>query len=138
MPKKNIYITEHDAARLRALIASAREFGHEEEKYLKQLELEINRSLIVKPKEIPSDIITMNSEIHLIDLETNEETVYKLVFPDAADPAQGRISILAPIGTALLGYQVGDIIDWEVPAGNVKFKIERITYQPEAAGDYNL
>ena len=138
MTNKKIYITDNDVRRLRELIIVAREFGHEEEKYLHELEKELDRGKIVKSKEIPSDVITMNSEVHLRDIKNKEEVVYKLVFPQDADASLGKISILAPIGTALLGYCVGDVVEWQVPAGLIKLKIEKILYQPEAAGDYHL
>jgi len=138
MATRAIYITDNDLKRLRELIIVAREFGKEEEKYLTELEKELNRGKVVKSQEIPSDVITMNSEVHLKDLNTKEEITYRLVFPDHADANQGWVSILAPIGTALLGYRVGDIIEWKVPAGIAKLKVEKILYQPEAAGDYHL
>jgi len=135
MVTKNIYITDKDMERLRELIMAAREFKKEEEKYLRELESELNKGTIVKPQDIPPDIITMNSEVHLLDLNTKEETTYQLVFPDQADVSRGKVSILAPIGTALLGYSVGDIIEWKVPAGVAKLKVEKIIYQPEANGE---
>lgn len=138
MATRAIYITDNDLKRLRELIIVAREFGKEEEKYLTELEKELDRGRVVSSQEIPSDVITMNSEVHLKDLNTKEEITYRLVFPDHADVNQGWVSILAPIGTALLGYRVGDIIEWKVPAGIAKLKVEKILYQPEAAGDYHL
>jgi regulator of nucleoside diphosphate kinase len=138
MFNKGIYITENDIKRLRELIMVAREFGKEGEKYLGELEKELDRGKIVLPQDIPHDVITMNSKVQLKNLDTNEETIYQLVFPDDADSDQGRVSILAPIGTALLGYSVGDVIEWKVPAGVVKLKVERILYQPEATGNYSL
>lgn len=138
MATRAIYITDNDLKRLRELIIVAREFGKEEEKYLTELEKELDRGKVVRSQEIPSDVITMNSEVHLKDLNTKEEITYRLVFPDHADANQGWVSILAPIGTALLGYRVGDIIEWKVPAGIAKLKVEKILYQPEAAGDYHL
>jgi len=138
MSHKNIYITENDLTRLRELILVARKFGKEDEKYLIDLENELNRGKVIEPHDMPPNIITMNSEIHLKNLNTKEETIYRLVFPDHADVSQGRISILAPIGTALLGYGVGDIIEWKVPAGIAKLKVVKILYQPESAGDYHL
>jgi len=135
MVTKNIYITDKDMERLRELRMAAREFKKEEEKYLRELESELNKGTIVKPQDIPPDIITMNSEVHLLDLNTKEETTYQLVFPDQADVSRGKVSILAPIGTALLGYSVGDIIEWKVPAGVAKLKVEKIIYQPEASGE---
>ncbi|HEO64000.1 MAG TPA: nucleoside diphosphate kinase regulator [Candidatus Omnitrophica bacterium] len=136
MSKKLIYITDSDMKRLRELVKVAREFGREDEKYLKELEGELDRGKIVKSKGIPNNVITMNSKVCLRNVDTQEEMVYWLVFPDDADPDQDKISILTPIGTALLGYKVGDIIEWKVPAGFVKLTVEKILYQPEAAGDY--
>jgi regulator of nucleoside diphosphate kinase len=135
MTSKTIYITDNDMRRLRELIMVARQFKKEEEKYLQDLEAELNRGKIIKSQDIPQDIITMNSEVHLRDLNTKEEITYQLVFPDQADASQGRVSILAPIGTALLGYSVGDIIEWKVPAGVAKLQVEKIIYQPEANGE---
>jgi regulator of nucleoside diphosphate kinase len=138
MANRIIYITDNDMRRLRELIIVAREFGKEDERYLLELENELNRGKIVKSQDVPSNVITMNSEVYLRDLNTKEEITYRLVFPYRADASKGRISILAPIGTALLGYSVGDIIEWKVPAGIAKLKVEKILYQPEAAGDYHL
>ncbi len=135
MTSKTIYITDNDMRRLRELIMVARQFKKEEEKYLQDLEAELNRGKIIKSQDIPQDIITMSSEVHLRDLNTKEEITYQLVFPDQADASQGRVSILAPIGTALLGYSVGDIIEWKVPAGVAKLQVEKIIYQPEANGE---
>jgi regulator of nucleoside diphosphate kinase len=138
MANRIIYITDNDMRRLRELIIVAREFGKEDEMYLQELENELNRGKVVKPQDIPPNVITMNSEVYLRDLNTKKEITYRLVFPEHADASQGRVSILAPIGTALLGYSVGDIIEWKVPAGIAKLKVEKILYQPEAAGDYHL
>ena len=78
----------------------------------------------------------MNSTFRLKDLQTGEEAAYTLVFPGTADSSDRRISVLAPIGIAVLGYRVGDTVEWEVPAGLKQFKVERVLYQPEAAFDY--
>ncbi len=134
MVMKNIYITDNDMRRLRELIMVARQFKKEEERYLQELEAELNRATIIKSQDVPPDVITMNAEVHLRDLNMKEEITYTLVFPDQADASQGRVSILAPIGTALLGYSVGDVIEWKVPAGVAKLKVEKIIYQPEANG----
>ena len=138
MSKKLIYITDNDMKRLKELIMVAREFGKENEKYLRDLEGELVRGKVVKSQDIPNNIVTMNSKIRLRNIATQEEIIYQLVFPDNADVNQGKISILAPIGTALLGYKAGDIIKWKVPAGLTKLKVEDILYQPEAVGDYHL
>lgn len=134
MAEKNIYISDNDMKKLRKLIFEARQFRREEEKYLLELETELNRGEVVRAHDIPANVITMNSEVHLRDLNTEEEITYRLVFPDHANASQGRISILAPVGMALLGYSVGDTIEWEIPAGIAKLKVEKILYQPEANG----
>lgn len=78
----------------------------------------------------------MNSKVRLRDLDTEETETYTLVYPDKADASDGRISVLAPVGTAIIGYQVGDTIDWPVPAGLRRLKVEAVLYQPERARKY--
>ena len=138
MTEKHIYITDSDMKRLKELVKVARDFNREDEKYLRDLEGELQKAQIVKSKDIPSGVITMNSKVLLKDLNSNEEVTYTVVFPENADPDQDNISILTPIGTALLGYHQGDVVQWVVPAGTVRLKVEKILYQPEAAGDYHL
>jgi len=138
MSKKLIYITNNDMKRLRELIMVAKEFGNKDKKYLRDLEDELDKGEVVNSRDIPNNIITMNSKVRLRDINTQKEMICWLVFPDDSNADQGKISILAPIGTALLGYKIGDIIEWKVPAGLTKLKVEEILYQPEAAGDYQL
>jgi len=135
----NIYITKIDQERLTKLIEITRErdTGVNLE-YLKRLEEELDRAEVVVPSDVPPDVITMRSKVRLKDLSTGEEMVYSLVFPTEAKFDEGRISILAPIGTAMLGYRRGDVIEWEVPSGLRRLKVEEVLYQPESAGDYHL
>jgi regulator of nucleoside diphosphate kinase len=134
-----IYITEVDRQRLEKLIEIAggrdRLANHE---YLRKLEHELERAETVAPEDVPGDVITMRSKVRLRDMNTGEEMVYTLVFPSEANFDEGKISVLAPVGTAMLGYRVGDTIEWQVPSGLRRLKIEELLYQPEAAGDYNL
>lgn len=138
MSDKPIYITELDLQRLSNLIAEAQSGEYRGSVYLEKLRAELERARIVAPQEVPGGVVTMNSTVSLTDLETGEEETYTLVYPEKADPAQGRVSILAPIGTAMLGYEVGDVFEWEVPAGKRRLKVTRILYQPEQAGDFDL
>ena len=112
--------------------------NHPDKKYLLELEKELDRCKVIEPRNVPPDVITMNSKVHLTDMNSGEKITYILVFPEHANLKARKISILAPIGTALIGYSVGDIIEWEVPAGIVQLKVDEISYQPEAAGDYHL
>jgi regulator of nucleoside diphosphate kinase len=105
---------------------------------LKDLEDELDRARIVESKDIPGDVITMNSKVRLRDLEAGDETVLFLVFPADANIDEGKISILAPVGTGMIGYKVGDVLEWKVPMGMRKLEILEILYQPEAAGDFHL
>ena len=102
------------------------------------LQAEMEHARVVAPAAVPADVITMNSRARLRDLETGEEVTYTLVFPSQASIDDGRISVVAPIGTAMLGHRVGDVFEWEVPAGSVRYKVEAVLYQPEAAGQYHL
>lgn len=137
-PKDTIYITEFDHKRLKGLIKYAGEsWDKRVAQHLEQLDEELDRAEIVQPEQIPPDVITMNSTFRLTDLAAGEKVVYTLVFPGKADSATGRISVLAPIGTAVLGYRVGDVVEWRVPAGSRKFRVEKLLYQPEAALDYH-
>lgn len=134
-----IYITETDLSRLTKLIETARNSGNDSNKeYLDKLEEELDVAEIVKPHKVPKHVITMRSKARLRDLDTGREMVYSLVFPDEADSNKGKISILAPVGTAMIGYGTGDIIEWKVPAGLRTLKVEDVLYQPEASGDYHL
>jgi regulator of nucleoside diphosphate kinase len=72
--------------------------------------------------------------VRVKDLANGREMTYQIVFPKDADLARNRISVLAPIGTALLGYGAGDIVEWQVPAGIRRLQILAVEYQPEAAG----
>ena len=138
MTDRAIYITEYDIVRLRNLLEDAKATGYRGRDDLKELEAELNRGTVVAPQEVPGDVITMNSKARLIDLDTGEEMIYTLVFPDDADIDQNKISVLAPIGTAMLGYRVSDTFEWQVPEGLRRLSVEEILYQPEAAGDYHL
>jgi regulator of nucleoside diphosphate kinase len=134
--ERTIYITEYDLERLQKLIDHANPQSRDQD-HLQDLEQELERGVVMSPREIPSDVITMNSKVLLKDADTDEEIEYTLVFPQNANIEERKISILAPIGTAMIGYRVGDLIEWAVPAGMKRLKIEKILYQPEAAGDYH-
>lgn len=138
MKQRAIQITKSDYERLKDLIYQYKSRQAESPRHLDELEAELERAKIVPPKKIAPDVITMNSTIRLKDTDTQEVFDYRLVYPQDADPEQGNISILAPIGTALLGFRVGDDIQWEVPAGVRHLHVQEVLYQPEATGDYTL
>jgi regulator of nucleoside diphosphate kinase len=138
MQKREIYVTEFDLMRLSELFAGVRLWNKKDREYLINLEEELEQANVVSSRDIPADVVTMNSQVRIQDLDAGKETVLTLVFPANADYEQGKLSILAPMGTALLGYRVGDTIEWQAPAGLKKLRVEQVLYQPEAAGDYHL
>jgi len=136
--ERAIYMTDFDLKRLRELVGVGITFKGKDAEYLRSLESELDRAHVVDSKTIPKDVVTMNSRVRFVDLYTGEERVCTVVFPSDANIEQDKISVLAPIGTALLGYRVGDTIEWRVPSGNKQVRIEEILYQPEAAGHFDL
>jgi regulator of nucleoside diphosphate kinase len=136
MTQPIIYITKVDEKKLRDLISEAQHSEYRGSVYLKMLSGELDKAKVVEPNEIPPDVITMNSTAHLVDLEADDEMIYTLVFPEEADVSQGKISILAPIGTAMLGYRVGDVFEWDTPGGKRSISVKKVIYQPEASGNY--
>jgi regulator of nucleoside diphosphate kinase len=135
MNQPSIFITTKDIEKLRDLIRDAYHTEYRGSDYLKKLAEEIEKASVVQPDQIPSDVITLNSTARLVDRETKEEMVYSLVFPEDADTSQGKISVLAPIGTAMLGYKAGDTFEWDTPGGKRIIHVKEILYQPEAAGN---
>lgn len=132
MKTKNIVITEADYVCLQRLVESSRLFRRRDAKHLDDLEQELERAAIMKTGEVPSDVVTMNSRVRVKDLNSGRVTTYQIVFPGEADIAKNRISVLAPIGTGLLGYRAGTTVEWQVPSGMRRFHILEVEYQPEA------
>jgi len=137
MEKREIYITSFDHVRLTAIVNSLTLREGPDRVHLAELKKELERAVIVEPEKMPPDVVTMNSKVMVRDIQTGKESEYTLVFPHAADITKNMISILAPVGTALLGYKAGDTIKWQVPAGTRVLKVLSVLYQPEAAGDYH-
>jgi len=133
-----IHITKFDMDRLNELIDGLRLSPKANQANLDLLEKELYRGVLVDPQDIPHDVITMNSKVSITDTDSGEKMTYTLVFPSAANIAENKLSVLAPLGMALLGYRKGDAIEWPVPSGVRKLKVDEIIYQPEAAGDYHL
>jgi regulator of nucleoside diphosphate kinase len=126
----NIFITEPDYKRLIDVIQAERQNKNVSPELLAKLGEELKRAKKVAPAKIPADVVTMNSTVLLKDLNTGKEMTLTLVYPSDADIKSHKI----PVGTALLGYKAGDIIEWKIPSGTARFQIEEIVYQPESAG----
>jgi regulator of nucleoside diphosphate kinase len=128
-----IILGNADLARLRAIVE--RHLDGPDRVAAEQLGAELDRAIVVPQTEVPPEIVTMDSRIVFRDAGTGRSRVITLCHPGEADPANGRISILAPVATALLGLGVGESIDWPMPDGKTaRLQITSVLYQPEAAG----
>ncbi|AIU28233.1 GNAT family acetyltransferase [Pandoraea pnomenusa] len=124
-----IHITEIDQTRLRHLVAM------EAGPALVDLEHEIERAIVVDARQVASDVVTMNARARL---RLDDETVdVDLVYPHDADESAGKVSIFSEVGSAILGYKAGDGIDWRIRNRTRRIRIEKVLYQPEAAGDFD-
>jgi regulator of nucleoside diphosphate kinase len=132
MNNRQVVVTQRDAARLRALVqgyaGSARDDGH-----LDELALEIERAVVLEPQQVPADVVTMHARVGVLDVATGERRELVLVYPSESDIAANRVSVLAPLGTALLGYRKGDEVEWQMPGGLRRLRIERVVQQDEEA-----
>lgn len=133
MAERDIFMTEEDHEKLTQLLNGVRQRRFRDLAHVEQLDAELDRARVVAAHEIPPDVVTMNSEVALRDLGTGEELVLTLVFPHEANVDQRKVSVLAPLGTAVLGYRAGDVIEWQVPAGTRRLQVERVLFQPEAS-----
>lgn len=133
---KKIKITELDYLRLSKILHLARDKNDIDIKNLDDLAFEINRAEKIDSKNISPKTITMNSVVKLLNEETKSQIIIKIVYPKEADFKKGFVSILSPLGTALLGYEKGDKVLFDAPKGKVKIVIQDIKYQPESNGDY--
>ncbi|MEN6615341.1 MAG: nucleoside diphosphate kinase regulator [Syntrophorhabdus sp.] len=130
MKTRKIYITQHDMERLRSLM----EVYAENTDLLEEM---LERARVVLPKNIPSDVVTMNSTVRVKDIDSGEERTFTLVFPgNKAD--NSAVSILAPAGTALIGRREKEIVERKVPAGRKRMQILEVVYQPEREGKYDV
>ena len=137
MAEREIFVTELDRDRLQKLLDGVRRWDPRDRANLDRLQGELDRARIVPATEVPPDVVTMNSAVAVRDADAGTEMTFHLVFPAEADFDRNQISILAPVGMAVLGYRVGDTIEWPVPGGTKHLEIERVLYQPEAAGHFD-
>ncbi|MDA8743549.1 nucleoside diphosphate kinase regulator [Rubripirellula amarantea] len=132
--KKTITVTSEDRERLERLFVSSLAAAFLDKPYLNDLRQELEQANVVGRGEVPADVVTMNSTVVIKDMKSKETETFTLVYPDEANIADGRLSILAPLGIAILGYRVGDTIHWKIPNGEGRWRVERIVYQPEREG----
>ena len=127
-----ITITRLDLQRLENLLDSLEDYGPAAQ----ALESELARAQVVGHDEVPAGVVTMNSRVHCHEEGSGKDYHLTLVYPQDAG-REGTVSVLAPVGCALLGLSVGQCIDWPTPTGKtLQLTLLAVEYQPEAAGEY--
>lgn len=128
-----LIINRLDAERLQRLIDAAGD-----DAVARALEEELERGEVLDPEEIPTDVISMNSQVRFTDLTREREIVRTLVYPRSLDATEDGVSVMAPVGAALLGLRVGDVIEWPLPGGEqTSLRVEAILWQPEREGQFH-
>ncbi|XTZ37314.1 nucleoside diphosphate kinase regulator [Salmonella enterica] len=134
MSRPAIIINERDAARLDQLLEQP---AHANLPIADALNEELDRAQLCAPEAMPKDVVTMNSTVKFRELKSGEEHVRTLVYPSQMTDSANQLSVLAPVGAALLGLRVGDTINWQLPGGaTANLEVLELLYQPEAAGEY--
>ena len=140
MLSRPIIVTSADMERLRHLIHKTRQ-TRDLTRYhvdaLDALDKELARATVVAPGEVPSDVVTMNTVVIASSAHGRRSTEWTVVYPEDANLDEGRISVLEPLGSALLGYREGDEFEWDMPVGIRRYRIEKVLSQPEAAGNFD-
>ncbi len=135
---KQVIITKQDYNKINRSITDAKARNSIKKEEAEKLLAELKSAKIVDQEKIDKDVVTMNSIVK-IHFQNNKTTMeFQLVYPSEADLKQKKISIFSPVAAALIGYRVGDEIDWLIPSGMTKIVIDEVVYQPEAAGDFDL
>ncbi|HYE18399.1 MAG TPA: nucleoside diphosphate kinase regulator [Tepidisphaeraceae bacterium] len=136
-PKASRVLTDADFDRLRHLVGSPR-YRTSGPVPLAPLRGELRRGTVVAPARVPGDVVTMRSRVRVREPLRKESATYTVVYPDEADFDAGRLSVLAPLGTALIGAREGEAVEFDAPGGRRRLEVVKVLYQPEAAGDFHL
>jgi regulator of nucleoside diphosphate kinase len=132
MPARSIHVTGQDMQRLRHILSAPGGASTRDHAHLQTLREELDRAVVVSAEQTPPDVVTMRTLVRIRDLESGLQGDYTLVYPWEADLDSNRVSVLAPLGTALLGYREDDEIEWRMPGGVRRLRVEKILLQPEA------
>lgn len=137
MNLRKLMMSDHDCGRMREMVRRAKEEGTVSPQTLEALENEIGQAMVLPPDEIPPYVVTMHTTVRVKDLTTHTTLEFTLVYPEEADVPSGKYSVLSDIGVAILGFAVGDTVEWDFPDGTHALRIHMITYQPEATHNYD-
>lgn len=128
----SLVVSSQDFDRVQQAMTSSAGFS------VARLDSELARAQIIEPKEVPRNLVTMNSQVTYENLHSGKKHTVCLVYPRDANIRENRISVLAPLGSALLGLSEGQEIEWLMPGGTRRLRVLEVVYQPEAAGDWDL
>lgn len=128
-----IIISDDDILRLRGLLGAVHGAAALDHAHLGELRTELERAIVLPVHEVPDGVVTMGARVQVRDLLNDRIEGYQLVYPREADPAAHRLSVLAPLGTALLGNSAGDVVEWQMPGGTRCFRIERVLQDPRGS-----
>jgi len=131
-----IVVTEFDRQRLVHLLRLFRGRSGVNAWNLDALQFELERAVVVQPQKVPPNVITMNSRVCLLDLESGDRIAVSLVFPDERGTDGTKVPVLAPLGLALLGCREGDVMEWRTQQGLRRLRVDRVLYQPESTGNF--
>ena len=136
---ESIWLTAQDYNRLRLLVADLTRQSRSLQAGVETLEEILDFARVVNPNKVPENVVTMNSRGLFEDIRTAEQGTVTVVYPPDVDPTSGKISVLSPVGAALLGETEGSEVELPLPNGEVRrIRIRSVLYQPEAQGDYAL
>jgi regulator of nucleoside diphosphate kinase len=132
MALRSIHVTNQDLQRLRHVIGSAAATSALDREHLEMLSAELDRAVIIDDEDVPPDVIRMRTRVRIRDCSSRQSEDYMLVYPRESDVRLNLLSVLAPLGTALLGYREGDRIDWQLPGGVRAVLVEKILGQSDS------
>ncbi len=135
---EKIVLNQLDYARIKKRISTAKQLKTISSKESAKLLSELSSAKILEPRKIPSNVVTMNSIVKLSFVNRKKQVQFQIVYPEQANVKENKISIFSPVATALIGYKVKDEIEWQMPAGVARLRIDELIYQPESAGDFDL
>ena len=133
--EKRIVLSKRDVLRLRSFMRNTRSASVLDREHRRDLQDEMERAITVEDADLPADVIAIDSKVLVRDTETSLASVYTVVLPAQANPARGQISVFAPLGTALLGYRLNDVIEWWMPGGLRRLKIEAVLQSQHSPDD---
>jgi regulator of nucleoside diphosphate kinase len=139
MSASTLYLTANDHRRIASLLSQS--VGSADPRFradLGRLNTDLEVATVVEPEAIPADVITINSRVVVEDLDDGDEETWLLTLPNEASVSNQRLSVLSPLGTALLGAREGEVVKWESREASGRVRVMQILFQPESVGLYNM